>query len=135
MCIRDRRRRIGKAASRHSPPRPCPLDDVPVWGIRYIRSVRQMPQDVYKRQITMFIAISTHPVRTKYKAKSYQSAALRTTSFILFSLWFFNLYRTMHTGEGKTKNPGWPASRISYLTSIFPSIPLTIQEQRKECGT
>lgn len=25
--------------------------------------------------------------------------------------------------------------RISYLTSIFPSIPLTIQEQRKECGT
>gem|GEM_PF-2197741 len=41
----------------------------------------------------MFIAISTHPVRTKYKAKSYQSAALRTTSFILFSLWFFNLYQ------------------------------------------
>ena len=33
-----------KVASRHSPPRPCPLDDVPVWGIRYIRSVRQMPQ-------------------------------------------------------------------------------------------
>lgn len=79
----------------------------------------------------MFIAISTHPVRTKYKAKSYQSAALRTTSFI-YSLYGSSIYiRTMHTGEGKTKNPGWPASRISYLTSIFPSIPLTIQEQRK----
>ena len=24
----------------------------------------------------------------------------------------------MHTGEGKTKNPGWPASRISYLTLL-----------------
>ena len=59
----------------------------------------------------------------------------------LSNTYFYSLYgssiyiRTMHTGEGKTKNPGWPASRISYLTSIFPSIPLTIQEQRKECGT
>ena len=55
---------------------------------------------------------------------------------LFYSLYGSSIYiRTMHTGEGKTKNPGWPASRISYLTSIFPSIPLTIQEQRKECGT
>ena len=60
----------------------------------YTRMMVYIGQGVLKRvRDDMFEHMQTLPVRTKYKAKSYQSAALRTTSFILFSLWFFNLYQ------------------------------------------
>lgn len=71
----------------------------------------------------MFIAISTHPVRTKYKAKSYQSAALRTTSFI-YSLYGSSIYiRTMHTGEGKQKSgmACIPDFLSNQYISVYPS--------------